>query len=208
MYKIPKPSIFQGITTRKQHVEKCKQLIACRRIDKEYLLFIAGFHGKLRYRNIVDFRFSSNGFVAVFENGIYETFSYKACLDGWMATIKGIPIKYNHTEHVIRAFRNEICPQTWAVRKSNDREGQGAEYHVGHDWENGNSFHAIYSDFLKINTLKSEDIKLTRRKMKDTFEYPSTFLEDADLAIRWREYHKSRGHGLRMELAKDNLRNK
>jgi hypothetical protein len=172
-----------------------------------YLKYLARFHGKLQGRPIAGFTWNTTGgFKAVFDGGESVTFSYNTCLDGWMTAVKGAPVKDYRKADVTEAFRNEVAEQTRDVRYSSGLP-RGADYHVGHDWENGNAFKNILKDFVAEKSLDLESIAIDKRDMPD-IDYKVPHIADAELAHSWREYHRSRAGGMRMERAEDNLKSK
>ena len=196
---------FERFNTRKQHTDYCKRLIASNQLDVPYLTYIARFHPKLKGRPIIEFTWNcTGGFKAVFEDGESDTFSYKTCVDGWMTEVKGAPVKDYHNADVTLAFRNEVLEQTRAVRNRSALP-RGHELHVGHDWENGNAFKDILKDFVANKSLDLKTIGVEKREMPGV-DYKVIYLADAKLADSWREYHKSRAEGMRMERAEDNLK--
>ena len=66
--------------------------------------------------------------------------------------------------------------QTRDVRNRTGLYGRGAEYHVGHDWENGNAFKYILDDFVSMKSLDLESLRIEKRNRLD---YKVPYLADA-----------------------------
>jgi hypothetical protein len=46
------------------------------------------------------------------------------------------------------------------VRADNDLIGHGDDWHVGHDWENGDAFKDILQDFITVNDIDFKQLAL------------------------------------------------
>lgn len=201
---------FERFTTRKQHESFCKHLISSKHLHLPYLLFIAQFHEELAKRPIKNFDWNNykNGFKAVFEEGEVQdkTFSYHTCLDGWMVKVKGKRPNVDRfkKKDVVKAFRNEVMDQMRDVRFESGLGGKGREWHVGHDWENGDAHAHILRDFVQVYSVDWKAVEVGLKAQRMHHDYKSAYLVDKDLAIKWRAYHRQRAAGMRMERAEHN----
>lgn len=203
---------FEHFRLKKEFVELCRHNTKAKIIDVALLTFLVENHPRFHEKisGFVGFGFNErgDGFVALFQNpSRSEPFSFKACIDGIFAnrgqgSRRGDPL----ARDVRNAFRTEISDQTESVRVLSGKVGQGKEWHVGHDNENGNSFQAILKDFLASrNIVCVDNIAIDWRFTKWSSEFKSPFLVNAALSASWREFHASRARGMRMETARENL---
>lgn len=195
---------FSDFAYRKDHERFVKRMLKTRELDQQYLLELAAHHPKCK--GAVSFDMHSNGLLAVWDDGYTATFSYHVALDRWMANKTGRSVRDSHRGEVYRAFRNEVQDQTRAVRARAGLQGRGAEFHVGHDWESGDSFRNILNAFLQSQGVSVDAVKLVYQKQRASHLYESAYLENRELATAWHEWHKERATGMRMETAEQNIR--
>ena len=91
------------------------------------------------------------------------------------------------------------------MRILNGLSGRGREFHVGHAWENGDAFKVILKDFMAEKSLNLDSIGVEEREIPG-IDYKRIYVFDTKLADSWRDYHKSRAGGMRMERAEDSMK--
>lgn len=200
--------MFSNFKTRKEHEHYVKSMIGNGAIHEKYISVLASFHPKCYGAVGFTFNKPKNGFVAIFPDGRHATFSYHKCLDRWMANKNQRPPCSRCKEEVYKAFRNEILSQMRDIRFAAGFGGQGADFHVGHDWQSGNSFIRILKEFLSERNMENDilSIKIHSRRQNEHQQYNSPYLTDDELAREWKSWHYTRSRGMRMETAHDNLR--
>ena len=103
------------------------------------------------------------------------------------------------------AMRLAVIERVTSFMQAARYEGRGNEYHVGHDWETGESFKELADRFVREACGGSwSSLGICKSKVRAPPGHFPWVLED-DKLEEWREFHR-RHAVLRMERAEDNVR--
>ena len=140
-----------------------------------------------------------NGFL-IWWGDRHDTISWRKC-----ASQKAGGKKPSHREKCLEAMRYAVMGQVMTFRREQGYEGEGREFHVGHDHELGRPFVELAELFVAEKFEGDWDRlrvhKDSRRASTGNFPW---VLEDL---TAWRDFHERKAL-LRMERAEDNLRSR